>query len=267
MLDLFSYPFMQRAFGAGILLAGLLSVLGVFVVLRRMSFFSDGIAHASLAGVAAGVLSGSNPLVTALLASALFAVVIFFLERKARMSSDASIGIIFTVGMALGVLLMSFKAGYQPELIGFLFGNVLSIKPSDLILMAGLSAAIGLFLFSNMRRMTLLAVDREMAHLAGVNADMFELLFNVVIAVSVVLGIKVLGIVLVSALLIIPVSISKLISRSFKKLVIWSVVFAEINVLAGLTLSYLFDLPAGAVIVLTGGVIFFAVFALRRGRA
>ena len=127
---------MQRAFIAGILLAALLAYLGVFVVLRRMSLFSDGIAHASLAGVAAGVLLSLNPLVTALVASVVFAIVMFFLERKSNLSTDTAIGLIFTSGMALGVLLMSFKSGYQPELIGFLFGNILTIKPSDLIVIA-----------------------------------------------------------------------------------------------------------------------------------
>ncbi len=264
MFELFQYPFMQRAFVAGILLAGLLAYLGVFVVLRKMAFFSDGIAHASLAGVAAGVLLSVNPLVTALLASLVFAVGMFFLEKKTNLSSDAAIGIIFTSGMALGVLLMSFKRGYQPELIGFLFGNILTIKQSDLIIIVVLSILIWTFLIANMRRITLLALDREMAYLSGVSPDFFQLTMHIVLAVSVVLGIKILGIVLVSALLIIPVSISKLISRSFRHLVFWSVVLSELIVISGLFISYLFDLPAGAVIVLTGAAIFFTVFILRK---
>lgn len=264
MLELFHYPFMQRAVLAGILLAGLLSYLGVFVVIRKMSFFSDGIAHASLAGVAAGVLLSANPLVTALISSFIFAVGMFYLERKSGLASDTVIGLMFTSGMALGVLLISFKSGYQPELIGFLFGNILTIRRSDLILIVVLSFVIGVFLFVFRRPITLLALDREMAYLAGVNADLLQLAMYVVLALSVVLGIKILGIILVSALLIIPVSISKLISRSFRHLVIWSLLLSEVIVLAGLIISYLFDLPAGAIIVLTGTVLFFLVFILRR---
>ena len=218
---------MQRAVIAGILLAGLLAYLGVFVVLRKMAFFSDGIAHASLAGVAAGVLLSFNPLATALIASLVFAVGMFLLEKRASVSSDTAIGLIFTTGMAIGVLLMSLKNGYQPELICFLFGNILTIRQSDLVLISVLSVLSGGFLVVKRKQMTLLALDREMAYLSGINPDVFQLAMYVILAVSVVLGIKMLGIILVSALLIIPVSISKLISRSFSKLVLWSIVFAE----------------------------------------
>lgn len=264
MLELFHYPFMQRALIAGILLAGLLAYLGVFVVLRKMAFFSDGIAHASLAGVAGGVLLSLNPLVTALIASLIFAVGMFLLEKKTSVSSDTAIGLIFTTGMALGVILMSLRSGYQPDLIGFLFGNILMITQSDLALIVALTALIGIFLIANRQKITLLTLDREMAYLSGINPDFFQLAIYIVLAVSVVLGIKILGIILVSALLIIPVSISRLISRSFRKLVFWSIVLAEVIVLAGLFLSYLFDLPTGAVIVLTGSMIFFLVFIFRK---
>lgn len=261
---MFHYPFMQRALVAGILLAGLFAYLGVFVVLRRMAFFSDGIAHASLAGVAAGVLLSQNPLITALISSVLFAVLLFFLEKKTNISSDTAVGFIFTFGMALGVLLISFKKGYQPELIGFLFGNILMIKSLDLWLIGIAAFLIFGLLFLFRREITLIALDREMAYLSGIHTDFFQLALYIVLAVSVVLGIKILGIVLVSALLIIPVSISKLISHSFRKLVIGSILFAEAIVISGIFLSYFFDLPTGAAIVLTGAVLFFAVFLLRK---
>ncbi|OGX05203.1 MAG: hypothetical protein A3G87_06855 [Omnitrophica bacterium RIFCSPLOWO2_12_FULL_50_11] len=255
---------MQRALVAGILLAGLLAYLGVLVLIRKMAFFSDGIAHASLAGVAAGVLAGVNPLVTALAASIFFAVAMFVLEKKTNLSSDIVIGLIFTSGMALGVLLMSMKAGYQPELIGFLFGNILTINRSDLALMIVLTFVIGSFLAANWRRFTLLSLDHEMAYLSGMNPDLFQLVLYVLLAVSVVLGIKILGVILVSALLIIPVSISKLISRSFKRLVFLSIGFSEVIMVLGLLISSQFDFPPGAVIVLTGTAIFFVTLLLRR---
>ena len=261
---MFYYPFMQRALIAGILLAGLFAYLGVFVVMRRMAFFSDGIAHASLAGVAAGVLLSINPLATALVASVFFALMMFWLEKKTNISSDAVVGLIFTFGMALGVLLISLKRGYQPELIGFLFGNILMIKSLDLWLIGIASVLISSLLFLFRREITLMSLDREMAYLSGVRTNLLQLAMYIVLAISVVLGIKILGIVLVSALLIIPVSISKLISRSFRKLVIRSVLCAEAIMITGIFLSYLFDLPTGAAIVLTGAVLFFAVFLLRK---
>ena len=255
---------MQRALIAGIFLGALFAYLGVFVVMRRMAFFSDGIAHSSMAGVAAGVLLSMNPLYTALIAGIFFAVMMFFLEKKTNISSDAAIGLIFTFGMALGVLLISLKKGYQPELLGFLFGNILLIKTMDLWLIGSASVIILTFLFFLRREITLISVDPEMAHLSGIKNDFIELAMHVILAVSIILGIKILGIVLVSALLIIPVSISKLISRSFKRLVVGSVIFAEVIVISGILLSYLFDLPTGAVIVLTGAVLFFTVFLLKK---
>ena len=261
---MFHYPFMQRALIAGILLAGLFAYLGVFVVMRRMAFFSDGVAHASLAGVAAGVLLSINPLITALIASVFFAIVMFFLEKKTNISSDAAVGLIFTFGMALGVLLISFKRGYQPELIGFLFGNILMIKVLDLWLIGVASIFISGLLFVFRRQITLMSLDPEMAYLSGIRTNFLQLVMYVILAVSVVLGIKILGIVLVSALLIIPVSISKLISNSFQKLVVRSIVFAEAIMILGIFLSYLFDLPTGAIIVLTGAVLFFSVFLLKK---
>ena len=261
---MFHYPFMQRALIAGILLAGLFAYLGVFVVMRRMAFFSDGVAHASLAGVAGGVLFSVNPLMTALAASIFFAVVMFFLERKTNITSDAAVGLIFTFGMALGVLLISLKRGYQPELIGFLFGNILMIKVLDLWLIGIVGGFILGLLLLFRREIALMSLDPEMAYLSGIRTDLLQLALYIILAVSVVLGIKILGIVLVSALLIIPVSISKLISNSFQKLVVRSIIFAEAIMISGIFLSYLFDLPTGAAIVLTGAVLFFVVFLLRK---
>ena len=264
MFELFHYPFMQRAFIAGIILGGLLAYLGVFVVLRRMSFFSDGIAHASLSGVAVGVWLSINPILTALLAAVIFTFMIFFLEKKTNLSSDAAIGLVFTSGLALGVLLLSLKSGYRPQLIGFLFGNILTIKQTDLIIIATLGAVISVFLVIFRRPIALLVFDREMAYLSGVHPDFLQLALYLTLSVSIVLAIKILGIILVSALLIIPVSIAKLVSRSFKNLVLWSVCLSELIVTLGLIVSYQFDLPTGAVIVLIGMFIFSLVFLWKK---
>ncbi len=260
MAELLQLPFMQRALLAGLVLGLLLSQLGIFVTLRRMAFFSDGIAHAALAGAAIGLLTRRDPLHTALIFSALLAAVIFFLEKRSRLPIDSIIGIMFTSSMALGVVLISLRQGYQPELIGYLFGNILAIRVADLVLIVVLGAAILAFLFSRRRKLTLLALDREMAALAGVDPGRYELLLYVMLACALVLGIRVLGIVLVSAILIIPVSTARLLSRSFRALSCWTVLIAEFTVLAGIFLSYFLDLPTGAVIVLTGSVLFVLAF-------
>ncbi len=256
MLEILQLPFMQRALVAGVLLAFLLALLGIFVVLRNMAFFSDGIAHASLAGVAAGIVLSLNPLLTAIVVSALFAAIIFFLQKKYKLSGDTAIGILFTSGMALGVLLISTQPGYQPELMSFLFGNILAITNTELIIIGVFTVLIALLVFVYLKTLILVSLDEETAKISGTKVDVFQLLSNVILAVAVVLGIKVFGIILVSALLIIPVATAKLFSSSFKKLVIISVVLSEIIVISGIFASYYYDLPTGPTIVLTGTVLF-----------
>ncbi|MCU0235945.1 MAG: metal ABC transporter permease [Acidobacteria bacterium] len=267
MPDLLLLPFMQRAILAGLVLGLLLSYLGIFVTLRKMAFFSDGIAHAALAGAAIGLLTRFSPLLSALAFSMLLAALVYWLEKKSSLSSDAIIGIMFTSGMALGVVLISLRPGYQPELISYLFGNILAIRRVDLALIIVLAAVILAFIFSHKRKLTLLALDREMACMAGINPDLYELLLYIMLSCALVLGIRILGVILVSAILIIPVSTARLLSRSFKTLTWLTVLIAEFTVMAGLVLSYFLDLPTGAVIVLTGSTIFSLAFlaaALRK---
>jgi len=260
MAELLQLPFMQRALLAGLVLGILLAFLGIFVTLRKMAFFSDGVAHAALAGAAIGLLTRFSPLISALLFSMLLACLIYWLEKKSNLSSDAIIGILFTSGMALGIVLISLRKGYQPELIGYLFGNILAIRRQDLALIVVLALLIIAFIVINRRKLTLLALDREMAYMAGINPDFYQLLLYVMLACALVLGIRVLGVILVSAILIIPVSTARLFSRSFRTLTIWTAVIAESVMIGGLLLSYYLNLPSGAVIVLTGSTIFSLVF-------
>jgi zinc transport system permease protein len=266
MTELLQLPFMQRAIIAGLVLGVLLSYLGIFVTLKKMSFFSDGIAHAALSGAAIGLLTRFSPLISALLFSVILACLIYWLEKNSSLSSDAIIGILFTSGMALGIILISLRKGYQPELIGYLFGNILAIRRQDLALIVIMALLIMVFILSQKRKLTLLALDREMAYMAGVNPDFFQLLLYIMLACALVLGIRVMGIILVSAILIIPVSTARLFCRSFKALTRWTVLIAETVIACGLLMSYYLNLPTGAVIVLTGSTVFTLVFVLNNIR-
>ncbi len=263
MIELLQLPFMQRALVAGAALGVVLAYLGIFVTLRRMAFFSDGIAHAALAGAAFGLLTRCSPLLSALISSMLLAALIYWLEKKSSLSSDSIIGIIFTSGMALGIVLISLRRGYQPELLGYLFGNILAIRRQDLLLIIALAVLIMAFIIIHKRKLTLLALDLEMAHMAGVNPNRYQLLLYVILAAALVMGIRVLGVILVSAILIIPVSSARLISRSFKSLVLWTLVISETVMIGGLVISFYLNLPSGAVIVLTGSMIFTLIFTAR----
>mgnify|MGYP002682706356 FL=1 len=149
MFEFLDYPFMLRAFFAGTAVAIILGWLGTFVVTRKISFIGDGLAHASLAGIALAILAGFAPLPTALIIAVLIAIIIYFLEKKANISGDMAIAIMFTTGLAIGIILLHYYQGYQPELISYLFGNILSISVYDLkfILAASLIIIITLSLF------------------------------------------------------------------------------------------------------------------------
>lgn len=256
LLNIFQYAFMGRALVIGLILGGLISYLGVFITLKRMSFFGEGIAHASLSGIALGLLLGTSPLFTAIVSAIVFAVVIYVLERKG-ISGDSAIGIIFSFGMALGALFIGFSKGYKPELMSFLFGNILSVKQSEVYLIAGIAIVLLGFLILFKRELTVMSLDEDLAKTSGMKVDILKPLFYIVTAITVVLGIKVLGIMLVSSMMIIPVSISRFIAKSFKGVVWASVVSSEMIVVSGLLVSYVLNLPTGATIVIIGSTLLF----------
>jgi zinc transport system permease protein len=256
-LEMISHPFMQRAFISGAILAVLLAYLGIFVTLRKMAFFGDGIAHSSLAGIAIAVLAHWSPLPVALLWAVAVALFIFWLERSTRLASDTLIGIFFTASMALGVLLMSLTQGYQPELLSFLFGSILAIQPIDLVVMAVVAVLIMGWLSYAFRSLTYMSLAEENAIIAGVDTKLYTAVLYVALALATVLGVKVLGIVLVSALIILPAATSRMLTRSFRGYVAVSLTLAELMILTGLSLSYRYDLPSGATIVIVGTAMFF----------
>lgn len=262
MSEFISSPFIQRALIAGIFLGAILPSLGVFVTLKRVSFFGDGIAHASLAGIAIGIVAGVSPFGMALILGMLLGAGVYWLEKKTRLSSDAIIGIFFTSGMALGIVLLNLQRGYQPELLSFLFGSILSITINDVWMIAVSSMAVFVFLFIFYHQLVLLVFDKNEAWLAGIKTDFLELVFYIILALAVVLGVKLLGIILVSALLITPPATAKLFARSFNRMMIASIVFGELAVAGGIALSYILDVPTGAVIILVGTALFFVVLAI-----
>lgn len=264
-IELLSYPFLQRAVIAGLILGALLACLGVYMTLRRMSFFGDGVAHASLAGIALAILTGLAPLPVALVWAVAVAALVYLLERKIKLPSDTIIGIMFTASMALGVVLMSFTPGYQPDLVSYLFGSILSIQNLDLIITAVIAAVILIWIAIYFRELTYLSLTEESARVSGAKVALHTFLLYVSLALATVLGVKTLGIVLVSALLILPPATSRMMTRSFKQYFFFAIIVAEITIIAGLAASFFFDLPSGAAIVLAGTALFcLAAMARRR---
>jgi len=255
--DIFSYPFMQRAFFAGFFISLLLGWLGAFLTTRKMSFFADGISHSSLAGVALALLLGLSPLPIAIVFAVLIAFGIYFIEKKTTLSADMAIGVFFTSAMAFGIVLLHFYEGYQPELMSFLFGNILTISQGDLLTIAFTSLFLLAALSFSYRKMLFLTFDPEGAYLSGIKEKNYDLFFYAASAVSIVLALKLVGIILVTALVIIPSAIAKDFSKSFFQFLLSSMAIAFVMVFFGLILSFFYDLPSGAVIILLGSAFFF----------
>ncbi len=265
LLEILSYPFMQRALVGGVLLGILLASLGVIATLRRMAFFGEGIAHASLAGLAIAVLTGLSPLPVAILWSLLVALAIFVLEKRTTLPRDTVIGILFTASMSLGVVLMSFMHGYQPELLTFLFGSILAVDSTDVAFIAVATVVILTGLAATARPLVLMSLNEDAARVAGVRTNALTLMLYFALAIAMVLGVHMLGIILVSALLIIPSATARLLSSSLRSYVILANILSVIAVVAGLILSFIFDLPSGATIVLVATAIFAIATVVRRG--
>lgn len=261
--ELLSYPFMQRALIAGAILGVLFASLGVIATLRKMAFFGEGVAHASLAGIAVAIIAGVAPLPFAIAWAVLIAILIFVLERSTKLESDTLIGILFTASMAIGVVLMSLTQGYQPELISFLFGSILSVREIDLIIIATLSVIILTWFFASLRQLTFLSLSHESATVSGVPVTIQTLLFYIALAIATVLGVKILGIILVSALIVLPPATSRMMTKSFRGYVIASIIVSEAVILSGLVLSFFYDLPSGASIVLVGTGVFLIAAGVR----
>jgi zinc transport system permease protein len=256
MTSLLSEPFVQRALLAGIFSGALLSILGIFVALRKMAFFSDGIAHTSLAGVAVALLLGQQPLVWAAITGVIFAIVIYFLEKKTDIAPDSLIGILFTSSLALGVVLMHYKNGYQPDLLSFLFGNILTIRSGELSVIVPAMAVIGFMVVAGYRKFIFVCLNEELSRIAGMRPELHKITLYIILALASILSIKMFGIILVSALLILPASFAKLFAKSAKSLLVISLIFVEAIVIMGMLASLWLNWPTGAAIVLTGTAIF-----------
>jgi len=267
MIDVFRLGFMQRALAAGLLIAVLCALFSVFVVLRRFSFIGVGISHSAFGGVALGYLLGLDPSLMAVLFAAVVALLIGLVKRRGRLHEDTAIGIFFSLTMALGILFIGLSGHYNVDLFGYLFGNILAVTRADLITMAVVAPVIFILILSVFKELMFLSFDEEVAQASGVAVGPVYYLFLLAMAVTIVIAIKLIGIILVSAMMVLPAATARQMVDRYRQLVWWSVALAVAATVAGLMLSYYLDLASGATIVLVAGVFFFATFIYRSLRA
>ncbi|MEW6386452.1 MAG: metal ABC transporter permease [Thermodesulfobacteriota bacterium] len=250
MIDLFSLGFFQRALLAGLLLSLLGGVLSVFVILRRMAFIGVGISHSAFGGVALGFLLGVDPLWTGIGFAVVVAVLIEWAQSQGKLEEDAAIGIFFAASMALGVVFLHLSQTYNVDVFGFLFGNILAIGEKQLgqillVTLIVLAAVLACF-----KELVFLSFDEEMAWVSGVPVKPLRYLFLILMALVVIVSIYLVGIILVSALLVIPGAIARNLTQHIRSMLGVSLVAAVGSTFGGLLLSYGVDWPSGATVVL-----------------
>lgn len=257
MFELLEFEFMRNALLAAVFVGLACGIVGTFVVLKRIVFISGGITHAAFGGIGLGFLLGVNPIWTAVPFAIGSAILISLLSQKGDISEDSAIGMLWTVGMALGVLFIALAPGTAPDLFSYLFGSILTVPTSDLWFMFGLDILILALALLFFKEFQAISFDPEYAELRGVPVKWLEILLYCLVALSVIVLIRVVGVILVIALLTIPAVVSKQFLSKMKPIMVASASIAIIFTILGLLLSYQFNLPAGATIVLLLGAIFF----------
>jgi len=254
---------MQRALVAGILVGFLASYYGVFIVQRGLGFLGSGLAHAAFGGVALGILLNAEPLWVAVPFTVLVAVGITWVKDKTKLGGDTTIGIFFSVSMALGIIFIFLKRQYTSDAFNYLFGSILSVTITDIVV-PFILILITLLLFPFWKRWAYSSFDRELAQADRIPVQFDDYLLSVLIAVTIVVSIKVVGIVLIAAFLVIPPAASRLLNNSFSKMTIVSIIIGISTALVGLWISYYLNVPSGATIILLQAAVFFIVMVFRK---
>ena len=251
MLEVLQLEFMQRALIAGLLVSVACGVVGTYVVVNRIVFISGAIAHAAYGGIGLGYYLGANPALGAILFSVAAALGMGAVQRRTRDRADTVIGMMWAIGMALGIIFVDLTPGYAADLMSYLFGNILTVPWADLLIMAVLDIAIIVLVVTFYKELLAISFDETYASTADVRVDAIQLLLYCLVALTVVMLMRVVGLILVIALLTMPAAIGELFAATLRRMMLVSVILGAAFATIGLWLSYLLDLTSGATIILT----------------
>lgn len=267
MLDIFTYSFMVRAFIAGTVIACIAPLIGSFLVARRFSLIADTLAHISLAGIAFGLLVNINPILSALAISILVALLLDRIRHNRYISGESALAMLLTGGLALAIILIGLAQGFNVDLFSYLFGSITTVRPFDLYLIVPLAIIVAILIFVFYKQLLYIAFDEEGARIAGIKVDFLNILLMVLTAITVSLSIRIIGSLLIGALLVIPVVTASQIAGGFRQTLIYSFCFSLLSVISGLFISYYFNLPAGGAIVMLALIFFLFASIFRRSQA
>jgi manganese/iron transport system permease protein len=262
----FQYDFMQRAFVAAIVVGGLCSTMGTYVVLRRLSFIGDGLAHASFAGIVVAYLRGFSYYIGAGVVTILTALMIGYVYRRGAVSLDTAIGVLFTGMFALGVFLMSRTQRYTVDLQDYLFGNILAVTSGDLLIALVLAAVVTVAIVVLYRPLLYSSFDPVVAKASGINVELVDYVLLALLALTIIISLQTIGIILVAALLVTPAAAAAQLTRRFAPMMVSSATIGVLCSVGGLYLSYYLHAASGATIVLLATVVFFIALAAGKRR-
>ncbi len=263
-MSLWQYAFMQRALIGGLAVGLVTAIIGVYVVLRGMSFIGAGIAHASFGGVALGLWLGVSPLWAAVGFCLLVAWGIGWVTRQSKIKEDTAVGVFFAATMAVGILLVGLMQGYQTDLFAYLFGSILAISAADVRMVLLLGGLVMLTVLLFYKEFLYITFDPEAARVSGIPEGPLSYLMLSLIAVTVVLSIKIVGVVLVSALLVTPAAAAYAVSQDFSQMMALAALFGVLSVVVGLVTSFYLNTASGATIVVSATLIFLVTGVLGR---
>jgi len=263
MFEILEYNFMLNAIIASLLASIACGIIGTYIVVKRLVFLSGGIAHSAYGGIGLGYLFSFNPIFGAVGSSILGAVFISKMRKNKSENEDTLIGIIWAFGMALGVLFIGLSPGYAPDLMSYLFGNILTVSSTEILLMLVIDIIIISMVAVFYKEFQSITFDEEYTKTTGLNVDRYYLILFILIAVTIVLLIKLVGIILVVALLTIPAAISKFFAKSLQRMMIYSILFGLIFTLVGLLFSYYLNLPSGSAIIVLSVIGYFIAYGFK----
>ena len=254
-LEVLEFGFMQRALIAGVAVAITTSVIGLFLVLRKNSLFGDALSHVAFGGIALGLAANIYPLWTGLGLSIAGALGITRLRQSARIPADATVAILLSSGLALGILIVSASGGFTLDLFSFLFGSILLVSVNDTLAILAMAGGILATVIVLYRQLMYITFDEEQARVSGLRISALNYLFVILASVAAVVSMRLVGILLVSALIVIPNVTALLFGKGFKKTALISVAVSIFSVVTGIAVSYMFNLaPAGTIVLVSAGV-------------
>jgi len=256
MLEIFTYSFMLRAFAAGLAIAVAAPLIGTFLVAKRYALIADSLAHISLAGVAAGVLIGINPLLSALVVALLAGVAIEKLRASGRLSGEVALAMFLSSGLAIAVVLIGLAQKVNIDLFAYLFGSITTVQTSDLWLILPLAGAIVALTILLYKELAYVSFDDEQARVSGLPVNVLNLALVLLAATTVVVALRVVGGLLIGAMMVIPVAAAMQVARSFRTTMIYAVGFGVLAVIIGLFAAFYLNLAAGGTIVVTALLLF-----------